>query len=82
MDFPENIKKEFASLSREQCMEILGILIQHGVEYTKNENGVFFSWEDLSSDTRVEIGKVINFGHTQRQNLEEIERRIEGIREK
>jgi hypothetical protein len=77
----EWIKKEFANLSREQCMEILNVLLENKVEYTKNENGVFFSWQELNENVRGVILKTINFGKIQREKIEEIEKRIDEVRD-
>ena len=77
----EWIKKEFTNLSREQCMEILNVLLENKVDYTKNENGVFFSWEDLDDSVREVILKTINFGNIQREKIEEIEKRIDEVRD-
>lgn len=75
------IKKEFTNLSREQCMEILTILLEHNVEYTKNENGVFFSWEELGDNVKEIILNTIKFGQLQREKIEEIEKRIDEVRD-
>jgi hypothetical protein len=57
-------------------MEIYGIITQHGIEHTRNKNGVFVNMSTLPNDVVHTIHQFVSFCHDNKIVLDEYDKRL------
>ena len=60
----ENLKNDILKMSIIEWNNILDIIKDENIPYTKNNNGVFINMSDLKESTIVSIKKIIDYHKT------------------
>ena len=72
--------EEVKHLDKEEYHEIFRIIKKHSVEYTENNNGVFFDLNRINDETFQKLDEFMNYCKTQRSNEKQRNEEIKTFR--
>ena len=70
------LTQRIGELGSTEHMEIYGIITQHGIEHTRNKNGVFVNMSTLPNDVVHTIHQFVSFCHDNKIVLDEYDKRL------
>jgi predicted component of viral defense system (DUF524 family) len=67
------LKTKIEQLNKKQQIDVLKILVKHGIYVSENNNGIFFNLSSLNEEQLTHINKYIDYVSDQEETLLEVE---------
>lgn len=67
------LKTKIEQLNKKQQVDVLKILVKHGIYVSENNNGIFFNLSSLNEEQLSHLNKYIDYVSDQEETLLEVE---------